>query len=122
MPHRQNQKGQKAIPTTREHASLLSVDRAVFELRRGRMVCVAAADGACALVLAAEGATPQTLEGINVTAAAAPVLAITRRRAEVLGLSLGTIGGNDHVVIENNQDFPLCLCDGRLQNRHEACY
>lgn len=106
MPHRQNQKGQKAIPTSREQASLLSVDRAVFELRRGRMVCVAAADGACALVLAAEGATPQTLNVIHESAASAPILAITRRRAEVLGLGLTTIGGNDQVVtLQNNDGF-----------------
>lgn len=104
MPHRQNQKGQKAIPTTREQASLLSVDRAVFELRRGRMVCIAAADGACALVMAAEGATQQTLKDIKATAAHVPVLAITRRRAEVLGLGLSTIGGNDQVVTLQNDE------------------
>lgn len=104
MPHRQNQKGQKAIPTTREQASLLSVDRAVFELRRDRMVCIAAADGACALVMAAEGATQQTLKDIKATAAHVPVLAITRRRAEVLGLGLSTIGGNDQVVTLQNDE------------------
>lgn len=104
MPHRQNQKGQKAIPTSREESSLLSVDRAVFELRRGRMVCIAAADGVCALVLAAEGATQQALQDIQDTAAHAPVLAITRRRAEVLGLGLSTLGGNDQVVTLQNND------------------
>ena len=78
MPHRQNH---KTMPATREPASLLSVDRAVFELRRGRMVCVAAADGVAALVMAAEGTTPQALADLQRLAGQPPVLAITRRRA-----------------------------------------
>ena len=110
MPHRQkpqnaSSKAQaaksqapQAMPVTREPASLLSVDRAVFELRRGRMVCVAAADGACALVMAAEGATDHTLMDLQDAAGNAPVLAITRRRAEVLGLSISAIGGDDGVL------------------------
>lgn len=84
MPHRQNL---KTMPATREPASLLSVDRAVFELRRGRAVAVSAANGDRALVMAAEGSSPQSLLDLATMAGGEPYLAITRRRAEVLGLS-----------------------------------
>jgi len=95
MPHRQHH---KSMPATREPTALLSVDRAVFELRRGRVVCVAAADGARALVMAAEGASAQSLSDLQGLAGTAPVLAITRRRAEVLHLSGDAIGGSDAVL------------------------
>jgi len=74
------------MPATREPASLLSVDRAVFELRRGRVVAIAASEGARALVMAAEGASPQSLKDLADLAGCEPILSITRRRAEVLGL------------------------------------
>ncbi|MCR4378854.1 MAG: GTP cyclohydrolase II [Rhodospirillales bacterium] len=103
MPHRQfpPSKGLPIMPATRESASLLSVDRAVFELRRGRIVSVAAANGARALVMAAEGATEQTLLDLRGLARNQPVLAITRRRAEVLGLTINAIGpiGDENGVL-----------------------
>jgi GTP cyclohydrolase II len=100
MPHRHftPSKGQMTMPATRESASLLSVDRAVFELRRGRIVCVAAANGACALVMAAEGATEQSLLDLQGLARSLPVLSITRRRGDVLGLSMHTIGEENGVL------------------------
>lgn len=106
MPHRQTPQslGLPSMPATRETASLLSVDRAVFELRRGRMVCVAAADGACALVMAAEGATPQTLSDLHSSAGQAPILAITRRRAEVLGLASSAIATTNGVLMASRVD------------------
>ncbi len=84
MPHRQNL---KTMPATREPASLLSVDRAVFELRRGRAVAVDTAGGERALVMAAEGTSTQSLMDLADMAGGEPYLTITRRRAEVLGLS-----------------------------------
>ena len=84
MPHRQHL---LPMPATREPVSLLSVDRAVFELRRGRVVAIAAAEGARALVMAAEGASPDSLVDLANLAGSEPTLTITRRRAEVLGLS-----------------------------------
>jgi len=92
------------MPATRGTASLLSVDRAVFELRRGRMVCVAAADGACALVMAAAGATLQTLSDLQSSAGQAPILAITRRRAEVLGLASSAIATTNGVLMASRVD------------------
>ena len=106
MPHRQAPQNlsHPAMPTTRETASLLSVDRAVFELRRGRMVCVAAADGARALVMAAEGASPQSLADLSEWAGNAPVLAITHRRAEVLGLANSALAGASGVLTASLAD------------------
>lgn len=95
MPHRQTT---PAMPTSREPGSLLSVDRAVSELRRGRMVCVGAAEGVRALVMAAEGATDRTLADAKTLAGETPLLAITRRRAEVLRLGVNIIGGSDAVL------------------------
>jgi len=86
------------MPATREPASLLSVDRAVFELRRGRVVAVAAANGARALVMAAEGASPQSLMDLADLAGGEPALSITRRRAEVLGLTDKTNENTDSVI------------------------
>jgi GTP cyclohydrolase II len=108
MPHRQTTKTSSLIPmpATREPASLLSVDRAVFELRRGRAVCVAAAGGSSALIMAAEGATPQTLSDLQSLAQSPSVLAITRRRAEVLKLGIDAIGHDDGVLaLESHDEF-----------------
>lgn len=104
------------MPATREPGSLLSVDRAVSELRRGRAICVNAAEGARALVMAAEGVTPETLSDVAKLAGDAPVLAITRRRAEVLSLGLDAIGGADTVLaLAHSGDFDavtiMRLCD-----------
>ncbi len=69
---------------------LASIDRAVADLRRGRVVVVraaAAAEGpAAVLVHAAEAATPESLERLASLGRSAPALAVTRRRAEVLSL------------------------------------
>ena len=79
MPHR-------LMPASREPASLLSVDRAVSELRRGRLVAVSGGAGARVLAQAAEAATPDSLERLADLSASPPVLAITARRAAVLNL------------------------------------
>lgn len=75
------------MPASREAVSLLAVDRAVSDLRRGRMVVVSAAGGDAALVLAAEGVTPDALAAMKDAAGSPPRLALTARRAAVLGLS-----------------------------------
>lgn len=84
MPHRSEK---MAMPASREAVSLLAVDRAVSDLRRGRMVVVSAAGGESALVLAAEGVTPDAMAAMAEAAGTAPRLALTARRAAVLGLS-----------------------------------
>jgi len=82
-----------SMPASREPASLLAVDRAVSEVRRGRPVAVRGAGGIAVLVLAAEAVTPETLANLGTVSHSPPVLAITARRASVLGLAetLGTI-------------------------------
>ncbi len=66
-------------------APLVSVDRAAAELRRGGIVAVRAADG-CTLVLAAEAVTAEAVDRLHALAGSLPAMAITGRRATVLGL------------------------------------
>jgi len=75
------------MPASREKVSLLAVDRAVSELRRGRSVVIRGAGGQAALVEAAEAVTPEGLAEIEAVSHTRPVLAITARRARVLGLA-----------------------------------
>ena len=84
MPHRFQL---ISMPATRDSVSLLAVDRCVSELRRRRIVAVRGGGGRAALVLAAEAVTPEALNEISTASCSSPVLAITRRRAEVLGLA-----------------------------------
>lgn len=75
------------VPASREPVSLLAVDRAISELRRGRMVAVRGNNGTAALTQAAEGLTQESLEQLAGLAGAEPALTITARRAAVLGLA-----------------------------------
>ena len=75
------------IPASREALSLLTVDRAISELRRGRYVVVRGNNGSAALILAAEGVTPENLEGLAHSAGSAARLTITARRASVLKIA-----------------------------------
>jgi len=78
------------IPASRAAMSLLAVERAISELRRGRYVAVRGNDGAAALALAAEGVTPEMLQGLARTAGAPVRLTISARRARVLGIAQPT--------------------------------
>jgi GTP cyclohydrolase II len=73
-------------PTTREPFSLLSVERAISELRRGRIIAIQGYGGASMLVRAAEAATPESLNEIYSISGNTSQIAITARRAAVLGL------------------------------------
>ena len=74
------------MPASREPATLLAVERAVSEIRRGRFVTVRGSGGKAALVMAAEGATPERLEAMGDTSQSKLSLVITARRATVLDL------------------------------------
>ncbi len=76
-----------AMPASREPVSLLAVDRAIAELRRGRVIVLRGGGGQAILAQTAEAATPAGLEELHAMAGARPTLAITRRRAAVLGLA-----------------------------------
>ncbi len=86
MPHRLNL---ISMPASREPVSLLAVDRAVSELRRGLMVVVRGLGGNGAVALAAEAVTPRALTTFAEIAGDPAELAITARRARALGLAAG---------------------------------
>ncbi len=97
------------MPATREPRSLLAVDRAISELRRGRMVVIRGHGGRAVLMLAAEAVTDAGLSLLADTADSRPALAVTGRRATVLQLA----GANPDVVlpdvmlIDAKQEGPL---------------
>ncbi|MCW9044789.1 MAG: GTP cyclohydrolase II [Alphaproteobacteria bacterium] len=84
MPHRTSLSGLQEKPNPKE---LLSVDRAVSDLRRGGIVVVRGNNQKTRLVLAAEGATTARLDRLKELSSGNPYLAITGKRAEVLGLT-----------------------------------
>ena len=75
------------IPASREALTLLAVDRAISELRRGRYVVVRGNNASATLILAAEGVTPDNLEGLSQSARSPARLTITSRRAQVLKIA-----------------------------------
>lgn len=64
-----------------------AVNRAISELRRGAVVLVTGGDGSAALVQAAEYATDESVESLGHATGGTLLLALTARRARVLGLS-----------------------------------
>ncbi len=75
------------MPATREPRSLLAVDRAISELRRGRMAVIRGHEGRAVLMLAAEAVTDAGLFRLARTAHSDPALAVTGRRAAILHLT-----------------------------------
>lgn len=75
------------MPASREPRSLLAVDRAISELRRGRMVAIRGHGGRAVLMLAAEAVTDSGLSVLADTAGSTAALAVTSRRAAVLQLA-----------------------------------
>ncbi len=67
--------------------TLVGVNRAIAEIRRGGMVCLTDGDQPAALMLAAEAATDSCLQRLAELSGAAPILSMSGRRAEALGLS-----------------------------------
>lgn len=106
MPHRHSS---VPMPASREPVSLLAVDRAVADLRRGCLVAIRAGGGDAALALATEALTEEGLEQLRRISQGTVNLAITARRAEVLGLTTGEAS----VVILSPPDTVTAeaLCD-----------
>lgn len=75
------------VPASREPVSLLAVDRAISELRRGRIVAIRGGNGSAVLAQAAEGLTPESFQQLADLATGEPALTITARRAEVLNIA-----------------------------------
>lgn len=99
-------------PATREPRAQRAVDRAAGELRRGRPVVTADGDGRGILVLGSEHADAPHLAELRVLSSGEPELAITARRAAVLGLTapkssvvvLNRVGGFDSGMITTLAD------------------
>lgn len=106
------------MPASREPVSLLSVDRAISELRRGRIVCVHGGGGHVLLMQAAESVTDEALKEISRLAGSEVLLALTARRAAILGLKspigdIVTLNTSPPITAETVQDLadPLADCD-----------
>jgi GTP cyclohydrolase II len=79
--------------------ALVSVDRAIGELRRGGIVCLTAEDRPVAVLLAAEAITSDSLQRLGALSAETPLLAMSGRRAAALGLET-----QDRVVRVTSRD------------------
>ncbi|MDA0653019.1 MAG: GTP cyclohydrolase II [Proteobacteria bacterium] len=71
-------------------AALLDVDRAVYEMRRGRLVLVSDDAGQSVLAVSAEAATEDSIARLFFLAGVEPDLAITHNRAKILKVPLYT--------------------------------
>ena len=71
-------------------AALLDVDRAAYELRRGRLVLIDDEAGQSVLAVSAEAATAASIERLSALAGVEPDLAITHNRAKTLKVRLYT--------------------------------
>ncbi|HEY4635076.1 MAG TPA: GTP cyclohydrolase II [Rhodospirillales bacterium] len=113
------------MPASREPASLLAVDRAVSEVRRGRFVAVAGAGGIAVLVQAAEAVTPEALIELKRISRSDPVVAVTARRAAVLGLAetvgnIVTLAGAEGLSADVIRDLADPLSDDPLPDAVKA--
>ncbi|HMA49792.1 MAG TPA: GTP cyclohydrolase II [Magnetospirillaceae bacterium] len=73
-------------PHRQPSEALVTVNRAIAEIRRGGMVCLTEEGQPAALMLAAEAATDSCLQRLAEWSDASPRLAMSGRRAEALGL------------------------------------
>jgi len=85
MPHRLSITLSET-PSAETPPSLLAVDRALSDLRRGQIVAIRTNDTTATLALAAEGATKSTIGRLKDLSNAQPDLIITAARAHTLGL------------------------------------
>lgn len=113
------------MPASREPASLLAVDRAVSEVRRGRFVVVAGAGGIAVLVQAAEAVTPEALIELKRISRSDPVVAVTARRAAVLGVAetvgkIVTLAGAGGLSADVIRDLADPLSDDPLPDAVKA--
>lgn len=109
-----------SIPASREPVTLLAVDRAVSEFRRGRPVAIRGGKGSEILAQAAEAVTSEGLEQLAGLSQSSPTLSITSRRASVLHLAdtagkIVTIAADEELTAHLVHDIanPLSECDIR---------
>lgn len=77
----------RELPASRVPLTMLAVERAMAELRRGRCVVVRGGGGHAALAIAAEAMSEDALSLMTEASGQEPILGITARRASVLGLA-----------------------------------
>ncbi|MBT5051402.1 MAG: GTP cyclohydrolase II [Rhodospirillaceae bacterium] len=82
--------GAKKESAATRDASLFAVDRAAYELRRGRPVCVTDDTGNAVVAVSAELATDDSIGRLSALAGVKPDLAITHHRARTLKVALYT--------------------------------
>ncbi|HLJ19301.1 MAG TPA: GTP cyclohydrolase II [Stellaceae bacterium] len=87
---------------------LIEIDRAITDLRRGGFVVLRTPDTAL-LVAAAESVTDDALERLKALAGTPLALAITRRRAAVLGLAEAPSGPGGSVLLMVPPGTPAAL-------------
>lgn len=87
MPHRLSI-SVSDVPASDRPASILAVDRAVGDLRRGQVVVIVGDRGNLSLALAAEAVTPSALESMTRLCQGDPSLIISGARAEILGFAI----------------------------------
>lgn len=114
-----------AMPASREPVSLMAVDRAASELRRARMVAIKGGGGRSFLVLAAEGATAAAIAEARQLSGGAARLALTGRRAAVLGLArddggIAVVGGRAGIGEDLVAAFADPLSDAAAGNLSTA--
>ena len=82
--------GAKKESAAKSDASLLAVDRAAYEFRRGRPVCVTDDTGGLVVAVSAELATEKIIERLSALSGVKPDVAITHHRARTLKIPLYT--------------------------------
>lgn len=70
-----------------DEAAVRAVDRALAALRRGEVVAIETADGTVGAAVSVESVALDTVERLKALTGGTPRLAVTRRRAVVLGLA-----------------------------------
>ncbi len=73
-------------PRSRRSLSLINVDRAISELRQGRLVAIRGASGEGLIALACDGLNLENFHKLKQISGGTLSLVITARRAAVLGL------------------------------------
>ena len=83
-------KGDKELVATEPVAALINVDRAAYELRRGRLARIVDESGNTVLAVGAEMVTEATISQLTAIGGVTPDVAITHHRAKTLKVRLYT--------------------------------